>query len=314
MKKMIVIILLLAFLVGCSNENKEAIDASDEGRVYIGGTHFSIVPMDGFVTSNISSGLDSEKYKASVNFIELPIEYSQDEFIAYSENLIETQQDLEGIDFISSESISENEILVTAELEIDLDVMRQLILMKYNGKDIVGQIHVTLYKDEYEVIKDDVYEMLKSIRVEDKVMDDFERNYAIDLPKDWKLAENMFGIHHYSLSGSLAHDNEEALLSIFSAPSSFDSKDGFDDFIIKNTIDKKNYKDIVVSSSKDMDINGALAHIYYIDGDNEITKEEEYFQYCFMMLDDSFVVIQGNGKGMLSNENFEEIVATYKLK
>jgi len=342
MKKILVIsILISALLMGCSNkaaekdknihlkENKvsssESLDKgkdningsnSNEGSTYenISGTSLSFIPLLDFSKANGFVGYESLKYKASILATELPVPNGK-EAIVYFDNIFTSETlKAKGLNFISKEKNVNNTKSLLVKCGItknSIDYIQWIYILKGESNK-VAQIQISAPKDEFKKIENEIVKMLFSFRWKEST-EGFNTYYSIKLPEGWKLAKQQGVVEFYSESGKFPLSQGESSISVSNLSKSV-NKEERKKYVEKMNLNRNYYSDLKLISSRDLNIDGFEANISYVSGLETRSSKQVIKQYCYIFLDTTTVLIEGDRTEKLDNNTFDNIVSSWKLK
>ncbi|HEX9061290.1 MAG TPA: hypothetical protein VF941_14010 [Clostridia bacterium] len=279
----------------------------------ISGTSLSFIPLLDFSKADGFAGYESLTYNTSILVMEIPAPEGN-EALNYFENVL-TPEVLKkkGLKYISKETNINNtkSLLIKSETNKDsIDYNQWIYIME--GNDKVAQIQVSGPKNTFTKIEDDIIKMLCSFKWNGSVLS-LDTYYSIKLPDKWKLVKQIDSLEIYYESGKFPLLDGEGSISVLNL-NKFVPKNEREKYIEKMNLNRNHYSNLKLLGSRNLNIDNFEANISYVSGLDMNTSKQVIKQYCYIFLDSTTVLIEGDQTEKLNKDIFENTVLTWKLR
>lgn len=329
--KLFTAVLLFSLLLGCGSNTVNEIRTNDvpaselgidlshyseEDYKTIPGTSLSFVPQANFEPASGFVGYESLQHRASIMVMELPVPDGK-QAIAYFDGLL-TAQELKnkGLELVSKEKLGGNPqaLLLKCKLVKGIELYIQWIYVLESDEDKIAQIQVSAPKNQFNLIEDEIREMLFSFKWTDEAAE-FDTYYTIELPDGWELAKQHAVMEIYSEGGRFPDpDHEtETMLLVANLHQQVSTEDRTA-FLEKMNLQQKHYSDLVLLSSEDIEIDGFQANLSYVSGIDIQTFQPVIKQSCYIFLEDTTILIETDRTETMTQAEFERVIMSWKLK
>ena len=222
----------------------------------IKGTSIAFIPLLDFEKAVGYTGFESIKYQTSIMVMQLPAYQNNKPITILDLDNLFNEYTLESKGIILKHKQNnpfnlENSLLIEGIQTHQNETYHKLIYL-FIGDNKFAQVIITCPKTKYNIIKNDLINMLKSFRWTEK-QKGYQTFYKIDLPENWKIALQMGPIDMYTKNGIMPGPKIESI-AIYNLQEEI-NKNEFKKYVKNKNLKRNYFSELEIIKNIELSIN-----------------------------------------------------------